>query len=336
MAVFEVLDGGLVTTVQDLGRPDHVHEGVPRSGAADALSLAVANTLAGNPTGAAALEITIGGLRLRALHAAMVGLGGADLGATVVAGPGSGEPPRRLDPGRSHLLRAGEELAFVGRPSDGLGCRAYLAVPGGVDVPEVLGSRSTSLVGAFGGLGGRAIRTGDVISATKSETGRPPARLPVGLGLPSPAQRVRILAVESDEPHRYTAQRLAGQAWVVSGDSDRRGLRLLPASGERSREPRGGSHTSAADRPSEAVIPGTIQVTPSGQPLVLMPDAGTTGGYEVAAVVIAADLPILGQLAPWDEVRFRLVDAPAALDAALDRRRLLDDFAALGHTQGPG
>ncbi|MBI3752273.1 MAG: biotin-dependent carboxyltransferase family protein, partial [Chloroflexi bacterium] len=188
-------DGGLLTTVQDLGRPGHVHEGVPRSGAADGLGLAVANALAGNPAGAAGLEVTIGGLRLRAREAATVGLGGADLGAVVGPQRGTGAPRRRLDPGRSHVLQAGDELTFEGRPTDGLGCRAYLAIPGGVDVPEVLGSRSTSLVGAFGGLDGRPLRAGDVVSVATTALARPPARLPAGLPLPSPAQRIRILAV---------------------------------------------------------------------------------------------------------------------------------------------
>jgi antagonist of KipI len=324
--VFEVLEGGLLTTIQDFGRPGHVHEGVPRSGAADGLSLAVANALAGNPAGAAALEITVGGLRVRALRTVTIALGGADLGAAVARGPERGEPPRRIDPGRSHELHAGDELTFDGRAMDALGCRAYLALPGGIDVPEVLGSRSTSLVGAFGGLDGRALRAGDLLSASDGGPELGPARLPAGISLPSPAQRVRILAVAGDEAGRSAAELLAAQAWVVSGDSDRRGLRLGPASGGSLLAPDGGQAT--ADRPSEAVIPGTIQVTPSGQPLVLMPDAGTTGGYAVAAVVIVADLPIVGQLAPWDEVRFRLVDLPTATEAARDRRRLLDDIAA--------
>lgn len=329
--VFEVLDGGLLTTVQDLGRPDHLQEGVPRAGAADGLSLAMANALTGNTAGAAALEVTVGGVRLRALGVVTVGLAGADLGAAVGRQLEHGEPTRRLNPGMSHSLRAGDVVAFDGRPADALGCRAYVAIPGGFDVPEVLGSRSTSLVGAFGGFEGRALRAGDVLSAATSVAGpaweRPPARLPAGLSLPSPAQRIRILAIAGDETGRAAGERLAGQSWIVSGDSDRRGLRLMPASGGGLPEPHEGGRAAVADRPSEAVIPGTIQVTPAGQPLVLMPDAGTTGGYEIAAVVIAADLPILGQLAPWDEVRFRLVDLPTATDAARDRRRLLDEIA---------
>ncbi|HEX7949538.1 MAG TPA: biotin-dependent carboxyltransferase family protein [Candidatus Limnocylindrales bacterium] len=339
--VFEVIEGGPLTTVQDLGRMGHLHEGVPRSGAADGLSLAVANALAGNPADAAALEVTVGGLHLRALRGVTVGLGGADLGAVVAPDPGRGEPARRLAPGSSHSLHAGGEIAFEGRPTHGLGCRAYLALPGGFDVPDVLGSRSTSLVGGFGGFDGRALRAGDVLSAAGSVTGstleRPPTRLPAGLPLPSPAQRLRIIAVTDAEPGGSVAEQLAGHAWTVAGNSDRRGLRLLPASGGGVAHARGAPRDSpgaslggpevAADRPSEPVIPGTIQVTPSGQPLVLMPDAGTTGGYAVAAVVIAADLPLLGQLAPWDEVRFRIVDLPAATEAARDRRRLRDAIA---------
>lgn len=324
--MFEIIDGGLQTTVQDLGRPGHVHEGVPRSGAADGLSLAVANALAGNAAGDPALEITVGGLRLRALRPVTIGLGGADLGASIAA-IRAGAPVRFLVPGTGHSLDEGDELAVQGRPADGLGCRAYLAVPGGVDVPGVLGSRSTSLVGSFGGFDGRALRAGDVVSAATSALERPAARLPAELPMPSPAQRIRVLAVARDEPGRSTTEALARRAWTIAGDSDRRGLRLLPASGASSSDWRGGVPATIADRPSEPVIPGTIQLTPSGQPMVLMPDAGTTGGYAVAAVVIAADVPILGQLAPWDEVRFRLVDLASACAAELDRRRLLEAIA---------
>jgi allophanate hydrolase subunit 2 len=150
--------------------------------------------------------------------------------------------------------------------------------------------------------------------------------LPADLPLPSPAQRIRVLAVPgNDDPRGSAREELVGRAWTVAGDSDRRGLRLTPAAGDL--VGRRGSAREAADRPSEAVIPGTIQVTPSGQPLVLMPDGGTTGGYPVVAVVIDADRPILGQLAPWDEVRFRLVDLAAAQAAVRERRALLNAIA---------
>jgi biotin-dependent carboxylase-like uncharacterized protein len=313
--VLEILDGGVLTTIQDLGRPDHLREAVPRAGAADPLGHALANLLAGNPEGAATIEGTIAGLRFRVLRDVSIALAGADLGATIEGGA-------RLRPGAACELVAGATVRFDGRPDDALGCRAYLAVAGGFDVPLVLGSRSTSLVGGFGGLEGRSLRSGDRIAAGPSSGTARTRRLPSDVALPSPAQRIRILP----GPEHAHLDELLARPWIVARDSDRRGLRLEsagPPAGPRLRPSGGAPPGPAADRPSHGVVPGAIQVTPTGQPLVLMPDAGTTGGYPVAAIVISADLPLLGQLAPGDEVRLRLVDPGGARAAALERRELL-------------
>jgi antagonist of KipI len=225
-------------------------------------------------------------------------------------------------------------VRFDGRPDDALGCRAYLAIRGGVDVPLVLGSRSTSLVGRFGGCQGRPLRQGDRIAADARDGARDDEqaatrnehRLPSDVALPSPAQRIRLLP----GPEAGRIEDLAGRPWIVARDSDRRGLRLEPASSSGAGRPPGGDAGAtvprgpAADRPSHGMVPGAIQLTPTGLPLVLMPDAGTTGGYPVIAVVISADVPLLGQLAPGDEVRFRVVDGGAARAAAVERRQLLD------------
>jgi len=297
----EVLDPGLLLTVQDGGRRGFEHLGVPRAGAADARSLALANGLLGNSPSSAGLEATLVGPRLRALRDVVIAITGADLDPVVQAGHRIGLH------GRVMRLAASDVLEFQEAGDPGRGCRAYIAVAGGIDVPVVLGSRSTSLVGGFGGFDGRALRVGDVLLAAVAPTssasgpfagGAASGDVQLGLRepirvLPGPASR------EPDGERRLRA--LLETTWRVALDSDRRGLRLEPALGATFAT---GAGPSDADRPSQGVVPGTIQLAPSGQPLVLMPDAGTTGGYPVIAIVVSADLPTLGQLTPMAQVRF--------------------------------
>jgi len=322
---FEVLEGGLQTTVQDLGRRGYEDLGVPRSGAADPTALVVANLLVGNDPAAAALECTLLGPRLLVLRQVTIALAGSDLGA--VAQPGG----RGLAPLRTHALSAGTTIEFTVGGGPDIGCRAYLALAGGIDVDPVMGSRSTSLVGGFGGLDGRALRTGDEIDvidlsdAAHARIGAHPgsASWPTDLRLPSPDDPVRVLsgpaASSSDGAARL--KDFLGNEWSVTGESDRRGLRLDAAGAS------GPSLAAADDRPSQGVVPGAIQLTPSGQPLVLGPDAGTTGGYPVIAVVVSADLGILGQLAPGSTVGFQLVEPEVARAALIARQQLLLDGA---------
>ncbi|HEX5239731.1 MAG TPA: biotin-dependent carboxyltransferase family protein [Candidatus Limnocylindrales bacterium] len=330
--ILEVLDPGLLTTIQDGGRFGYEADGVPQSGAADLIGLAIANVLLGNEPDAAGLELTLLGPRLRALVDVDLALGGADLAAAIERGaPGGGQRTtrERAPTGSTIRLRAGDVLAVGGRPDEpGAGCRAYLAAPGGVEVPLVLDSRSTCLPAGFGGLDGRALRAGDRIAA-QGAGGRPERRLATRrlAEIPSPAQRIRVLPGPASGDGDPAFAGLIERVWLVAPESDRRGLRLEPAA-----DPDGLARLAplaAGELPSHGVLPGSVQVTPSGQPLVLMPDAGTTGGYPVVAVVISADLPILGQLAPGAEVRFRATDADAARDAELERRRFLAALADL-------
>jgi biotin-dependent carboxylase-like uncharacterized protein len=295
VAALEVLEPGLLLTVQDMGRHGFEHLGVPRAGAADSRSLARANAAVGNDLGAAILEATLLGPRLRAVRELDLAVTGADLGAIVEPGGRAvvlGEPIR---------LGRDDVLAFEATGDPERGCRAYIAVAGGIDVPLVLGSRSTSLVGAFGGIEGRPLRSGDVLAV--SELDDRPAELP---DLATEPQEF----VVSDTPIRVLPGPAAGEPggdarlaalleieWTVSISSDRRGLRL-----EADRDL--AALAVAGDRPSHGVVPGTIQLTPSGQPIVLMPDAGTTGGYPVIAIVLSAELHRLGQLAPGATVHF--------------------------------
>lgn len=312
LAVLEVRDGGLLTTVQDLGRTEWAHLGVPESGAADPWSLAVANLLAGNDPAAAALELTLVGGTWAVLRDVTIAIAGADLGARVRNG-------RRLEPGRSHRLTAGNIVDVPGDGATGSGARAYLALPGGVAVPEVLGSRSTCLPGGFGGLDGRLLRVGDTIAAAarardlvRGDRAWPGEGGP-RTGAAATTPLLRFLPADPADP--ADAEILGATDWRVAPAADRVGARLdgepLPDS-------------LRGEVPTHGVVWGTIQVPPDGRPIILGPDHQTTGGYRVAGVVIAADRPVLGQLRPGAPVRLGATDrdtAVAALRAQVDALR---------------
>jgi biotin-dependent carboxylase-like uncharacterized protein len=323
-ATFEVLDPGLLTTIQDAGRPNLGHLGVPRAGACDPTALAVANLLVGNRPDAPVLECTIAGPDLRVIRDVVVGIAGADLGA--VSAPSG----RRLGSWAAHLVQTGERLILAGtEPAADAGARAYLAVPGGFAVPTILGSASTSLVGGFGGIEGRLLRAGDELTATgpipdhRRLAGH---RWPADLALTRAADTVAILAgpAAGTTAGAEALEALIATAWGVASASDRRGLRL---------EGPPLQLDAPSDGPSHGVPLGTIQVTPSGLPIVLLQDAGPTGGYPVLAVVATSDRSIVGQARPGGQIAFRLVDQEGARTAERERRRLLAAGAArLGMT----
>jgi biotin-dependent carboxylase-like uncharacterized protein len=316
-AVLEVVEPGFLTTIQDAGRPDWTHLGVPVGGACDSWSLAVANLLVGNEPGAAALEMTIVGPVLAIRTATVIGLAGADLHAVVR------ETGERLEPGRSHRLAAGTTVAFPGAAdaADAIGARGYVAIPGGVDVPTVLGSRSTFVAAGLGGIDGRPLAAGDILTGGPNPAGsgdeRTWPRAPGdpfgdrddeagrGIGvLPGPAPGI---------------ERLVATSWVVGSGSDRTGVRLdgVPIAGAGS-----GGHVS------HGVVRGAVQLPPDGSPIVLLADHQTTGGYPVIAVVMSADHPRLGQLRPGAAVAFRQVTQAEARAALHEQRAAFERAAA--------
>jgi 5-oxoprolinase (ATP-hydrolysing) subunit C len=313
--MLEVLEPGLLTTVQDGGRPGFTDLGVPIGGACDPWSLAVANLLLGNASTDAALEISLAGPELRVLRRCVVALAGADLGALVT------EEGRSIRPGTAHLVHPGTRIAFshgaiAGGPGDG-GARAYLAVPGGLDVPVVLGSRGTSLVGGFGGVDGRPLRRGDRIGSRRPDDIAAAGRIwPDAVALAPPRGPVRLLpappSLARPVPDAFAA--LIGTEWHVGSASDRQGIRLEgPSLAVDAR--------SSGLLPSRGVIPGVVQVPPGGRPIVLLADAQTVGGYPVAGVVPATDLPVLAQLRPG--ATFRFVSATLADVTAARRARAI-------------
>jgi biotin-dependent carboxylase-like uncharacterized protein len=318
--MLEVLEPGLLTTVQDRGRPAATAWGVPAGGACDTWSLAVANALAGNPPDAAALEITLAGPTLRALADTYVGLAGADLDAHL----DDEEVP--LSPGTARLLRRGQTLTF-GAAAGEAGVRAYLAMHGGIDVPPVLGSRSTCLIGGFGGLAGRRLAPGDVVGA--GSAGRPTVR-PAGWptagfdpALEAMRRPLRVLpGPDVDRLAQGAFDQFRESDYQVTVRADRQALVLdgppLPV------DPAGGAMLSAG------VVWGAVQLPPDGQPICLLADHQTVGGYPVLAVVISADLPLLGQLGPADTLRFAQVEQETAVSALRDRDAAWQaDFARL-------
>ena len=310
--MLEVLEPGLLTTVQDGGRPGFTDLGVPVGGACDPWSLAVANLVAGNSASDAALEITLAGPELLVLRRCVVALAGAELGAHVV------EERRAILPGTAHLVHPGTRIAFNGASRDDSGARAYLAVAGGVDVPVVLGSRGTSLVGGFGGLDGRPLRRGDrIVPARPDDIGAAGRVWPTTIPLDLPLGTVRILAPPPalGRPLEGAFEALMDGDWRVGSASDRQGLRLegpaLPVDAR-----------AAGLLPSRGVLPGAVQVPADGRPIVLLADAQTVGGYPVAGVVPATDLPIIAQLRPG--ARFRFVRTTLTEVAAIRHARAAD------------
>jgi biotin-dependent carboxylase-like uncharacterized protein len=277
-----VLAAGPLATVQDAGRPGWAAIGVPRSGAADAASAALANRLVGNDPAAAVVEVTAGGLRIRAERTLLVAVTGAPAPVTVDGRPAPVNAP--------FTVAAGAVLA-LGLPRAGL--RSYLAVRGGVDVPPVLGSRSTD---TLSGLGPAPLRPGDRLPVGDLAADEPTVDVaPVAPPAPSPVLRL-LPGPRRDwlSPEAWAA--LTGGPWTVSADSDRVGLRLAGPRLARARDD---------ELPSEGLVAGAVQVPPDGAPVLFLADHPVTGGYPVLAVVVTADLPAAAQLRPGDRLRFR-------------------------------
>ncbi|GGK05483.1 biotin-dependent carboxyltransferase family protein [Pseudomonas matsuisoli] len=309
-----VLKPGLACTFQDLGRSGYQHLGVPVNGAMDADAHRLANALVGNTPDRATLEITLQGPELVFQVGAVIAIAGADLGATL-----DGEPLRPL---RAARVRPGAVLAFGKRIN---GARAYLAVRGGYVLNDTLGSASTYSRGAYGGFAGRPIRRDDVIGIASGFANPPRVMLPRDTA-PHAADDAPIRVVAGREWALFDTASQAhflSTPYRIENESERMGYRL---SGEKI------MLQAPADMLSEAVGFGTIQVPPSGQPIILMADRQTTGGYPKIAHVISVDLPRLAQKLPGEDIHFALVDLDQAQALSLAHSAR---FAQLEDAHGP-
>ena len=313
-----VLKPGLLASVQDLGRHGHRQLGICPGGALDVMALTLANRLAGNADGAAGLELTMGGSEIRFEADTRIALAGDDFSAQLDGVP--------LWPCWSVPLKAGQTLRLSGANAAGtkkVGLRTWLAVAGGVDVLPVLGSRSTDLKAGFGGHAGRALRKGDRLTTGASRLDEAQLqRRPFGLrgpdwGTPEADGAIALRVLPGPEFEQFTVaarEQLWGEPWRITPQSNRMGSRLSGPELKRRK---------AGDMLSSGVIPGTIQVPPSGQPIILMGDAQTTGGYPRIGVVIRADLWKLAQAPLGGKLRLVSVDQPQALAAWADQQRYL-------------
>ncbi|MBM3819901.1 MAG: 5-oxoprolinase subunit PxpB [Acidimicrobiia bacterium] len=312
--VVTVLRPGLFTTVQDSGRWGYQDQGVPVSGPMDPVSHRLANALVGNPRDAATLEATLLGPELRLEQETTVAIAGADLQASV--------DQTDLAPHAAIRCRAGAVLRLGPRRA---GARAYVAFDGGIAVAPVLGSRATHVLSGLGGVDGRALKAGD--------------RLPLGPGADLAASayalqwvrhslgdggkvgpagaRLRVLpGPQSDLFDRGAFDLLQTTRFTISPQSDRMGYRLT--------SPRPIARPPGGEMISDVAFTGALQVPPSGDPILLMADRQTTGGYPQVAMVITADLPLAAQLVPGDWLEFALCTRAEAIAALVQQEgRLL-------------
>ncbi|MBP7001260.1 biotin-dependent carboxyltransferase family protein [Amaricoccus sp.] len=317
----EVKAPGLATTVQDLGRPGYYHLGIPLSGAMDQLALVAANLLVGNPEGAAGLEAVFLGPELVFHRDAVVAICGAEMPPKL-----DGTPAPLWE---SFAVKAGQTLSFDFLKA---GARAYIAVAGGIDVPVVLGSRSTYPLGALGGHEGRALKAGDRL-AVGAGGGRAGRSVPAELRRGPTGAPVELRMLPGLYWHRVTEPSHAAffeDVWKVAPEADRIGYRFR---GGRPldyvpREPPFGAGSNPSNIVDACYPYGSIQVPGGAEPIILHRDAVSGGGYMMVGTVISADMDLIGQLQPNVKCRFVEVDMEGALAARHARARVLDAIRA--------
>ncbi|WP_416829336.1 biotin-dependent carboxyltransferase family protein [Ectobacillus polymachus] len=312
----QVLKPGLFTTIQDLGRTGFQKHGVIISGVMDSYSSRIANVVIGNKESEAVLEITVVGPSLLFEKSMVISITGGDLSPTIDG--------RLVPMGRPVYVKEGSILKFGSCQS---GCRAYLAVGGGFSVPKVLNSKSTYLLGKLGGYKGRALDkedrllVGPISDVTKrlikklenQNQGNPFSTTNwfVPSYIPANTRKIRVIRGEHFEAFTEVSQeQLFTEAFTISSQSNRMGYRVSGAPLQLQKP---------FELLSEAVCHGTIQVPPEGNPIILLADRQTTGGYPRMAQVVTADLPILAQMKPGDQIRFQLIGIKEAERLLLQR-----------------
>ena len=318
---------GLQTTVQDLGRNGFQKYGVIASGVMDAYAHRLANIMVGNEETKATIEITLMGPQITLLADCLFALTGANLSPAIDGIP--------LKMWRPILARKGSKLTF-GKPV--CGCRTYMAVAGGIDVPEVMGSQSTYLRASIGGFNGRALQKGDVIPIADApqhvqgfierlakdvkETPFVQAEWTLNSeAIPTYEKEATVRVTEGRQASLFdekSQKDFLEQAYQVTSDSDRMGYRLKGTE-LTLKEPK--------ELLSEAVSFGSIQVPPDGQPIILMADRQTTGGYPKIGTVVTVDLSKVSQLKPGEKIRFEKISLEEAQRALIEQRKLFDELS---------
>mgnify|MGYP002621011843 FL=1 len=316
----KVRKAGLSTTIQDLGRPGYFHLGIPEGGAMDRFSLRVANMLVGNDEGAAGLEAVFMGPELEFNADTWVAVTGATMPILL-----DGEP---RDGWTAFQVKKGQVLSFGFLKS---GARIYIAFAGGLDTPKHLGSRSTYVIGALGGIDGRPVAEGDVLPLGKP--GMPVERKVDTALLRAPQNPVELRVLPGlywDRITEASQDRFFAEEWTVAPEADRMGYRFRGGS-PMEFVPRDQPFGAGSD-PSNIVDGcysyGSIQVPGGTEPIVLHRDAVSGGGYFTIGAVISADMDLIGQLQPNTKVRFVKVDMDAALAARKDRQERLQKIRA--------
>ncbi|MEH6994689.1 biotin-dependent carboxyltransferase family protein [Neobacillus drentensis] len=301
--IFKVIKPGLQTTVQDLGRYGFREYGVSPSGAMDSYSLQMGNLLVGNVLGEAALEAPLIGPVLLALHDVSIAICGGNFTPKI--------NNKEIHLWRCTVIKKGQTLSF-GRVKEG--ARTYISVAGGIHVPLVLNSKSTYLTGKFGGLDGRALKEGDILY------GKPYIRRNRFLHakfIPEYTNPLTLRIIAGHHKDKFTSLGfetfLTGE-YIISPQSNRMGYQLSGPKIE---------HSSTADIISDAIPLGGIQVTSSGQPIILMAEHQTTGGYSRIGTVISTDIPLLAQAKPGTMVKFKEISLQSAQNLIIECKKTI-------------
>lgn len=305
MPKIKIHNPGILTTVQDAGRFGYQQFGMPVSGAMDTYSLQLANFLLGNNLNEACLEATAIGPEIEFEGDTFIAICGADMLAKVNG--------RDINMNETIQVKSGDKLTFSGLKN---GFRSYIGFAGGIDVPYVMESKSTYLRGRIGGYEGRALATGDILDIGECSTSFKP-RVANKYQIHVYKDNLLARVVAGPEANHFTIGGLAvflGSEFELSSQCDRMGYRLM---GKRI------EHSLSSDIISSGIAFGTIQVPAHGEPIIMMADRQTTGGYARIANIISADLPYLGQLQPGDKIRFEEIDLPKAIELQKQKARLL-------------
>ncbi|GFZ62793.1 hypothetical protein PSE10B_46610 [Pseudomonas amygdali pv. eriobotryae] len=310
--MIEILSTGALNSVQDLGRQGYLNIGVGRSGAMDRLALSTANILAGNPPEYAGLEIVLFPMRFRFHTGCRFAIAGADAQAHLDG--------FELPPNWSSVAESGQTLVIQ---APRFGARVYVSFAGGIDVPVLMGSRSTDLKSGFGGHEGRGLVRGDRLALNIVETNVKDGRGAASCrALPSMTTETLIRVLPAAQFEDFTAdavERFFSEPWKVTQEANRMGMRLSGTQLDL-RHP--------TELLSHGILPGTVQVPPSGQPIIQMAEANTCGGYPKIANVIDSDLSLLGQAPVGSTLRFVRVDLAQSIEAQEQMEADLDALAA--------